>query len=181
MAASVSIIRMYGSSPSTVDVTSGNVVANASDDHQTVASGSTNPIVIPVSGTNYSFWVTTKLVCSVTPDGTINNIKWYTGGANPFGTGITCVVAQASGYQQATGTVGTTGTELTTMNHSSLSGSPVDAFSYTSGSPLSITGSLSNPSTGDFSNPVVYQLAVASTAAAGVIAGATFTWSYDET
>lgn len=183
MAATVTITRWTGSAggPTKTNITGANTVANAQDTHTAIASGSANPIVIPTAGTNYSYWVTTRLNCTVTPDGTINNIRWYTDGANNFGTGVTCNMQSADSYVQATGTTGVTGTELTTGNHAGLTGSPVSAFTYTSGSPLSLTGSITNPSTGDFGQFIVYQIAVASTASPGVTGTETFTWIYDET
>lgn len=181
MAATVLIRRWTGAGPTKTDITSINTVANASDAHQATASGSSNPIRIPSSSSNYSFWVTTALQVTVTPAGTINNLRWYTDGANGFGTGVTCIVQTASSYVQATGTAGTTGIELTTGNHAGLSGAPVNAFTLTSGAPLSVTGTISNPSTGDVGDQVVYQLVVGTSAGPGVTGSETFTWIYDET
>lgn len=181
MAASVRINRLTGAGPTKTDITGINTVANASDTHQATASGSSNPIRIPASGTNYSYWVSTRLECTVTPLGTLNNIRWYTDGSNTFGTGVTCKVQTANAYVQATGTAGTSGLQLTTGNHSGLAGATVNAFTYTVSSPLSVTGSLNNPSTGDFGDLVVYQLDVADTAQPGVTGSETFTWQYDET
>jgi hypothetical protein len=65
-------------------------------------------------------------------------------------------------------------------NYATLAGAPGDAFSYTSGSPLSVTGSISNPSTGQFGDRVVYQIEVASTASPGATPTETITWKYDE-
>ncbi len=183
MAATVIINRWTGStgSPTKTDITSANTVANATDTHQSTVAGSTYPIRIPASGTNYSYWVSTRLSVSVTPSGTINNLRWYTDGSNNFGTGVTCVGQEATSYVQATGTEGTSGTQLTTGNHAGITGSPVDVFTYTSGSPKSLTGTISNPSTGDFGSFFVYQVEVDDTAAPGTTTQETFTWVYDET
>lgn len=183
MAATVIINRWTGSSgsPTKTAIQSANTVANASDAHQATASGSTNPIKIPTAGTKYSFWVSTRLSASVTPAGTIDNLRWQTDGTNNFGTGVTCVGNTASSYVQATGTTGDTGTQLTTGNHTALAGTPVNVFTYTSASPKSVTGSISNPSTGDFGDFFVYQIEVATTASPGVTGQETFTWLYDET
>lgn len=183
MAATVVINRWTGSSggPTKTAIQSANTVANASDAHQSTAAGSSNPIRVPTVGTNYSYWVSTRLSASVTPSGTINNIRWYTDGANNFGTGVTCKGNTASAYVQATGTTGTTGDILNTTNHTSLAGATADVFTHTSGSPKSITGSISNPSTGDFGDFFVYQMEVGTTAGPGVTGQETFTWTYDET
>src|SRR2546428_6255428 len=79
------------------------------------ASGSptTNPVPIPSAGSvNRSFWQNTNLYILTTPAGTINNVKWYTDGANSFGTGVTCSGSNTGSYIQATGTVGTTGNNM---------------------------------------------------------------------
>lgn len=179
MPATVTIRRLTGAGPTSTDITSINTRANAEDAHST--AGTTNPIQIPAAGTNYSYWVVTQLNATTTPSSVINNIKWYTDGTGSFGTGITMKANTATGYVQATGTPGTTGTQLTTGNYATLAGAPVDAFTYISGSPLSVTGSLSNPSTGAFGDRVVYQIEVGTTASPGVTAVAeTITWRYDE-
>ena len=127
----------------------------------------------------------TRLSADVTPSGTINNIRWYTDGANGFGTGVTCKVATANTYGQASGTTGDTGDQLTVANYgdgvNDLNGAPADAFTKTSGSPQSVSGSITNPSTGDFGDFVVYQIEVGATASPGATPAETFTWLYDET
>lgn len=180
MAATVTIRRWTGSSggPTKTDITSANTRASTSD---AASPGTSDPIPVPGAGSNYSYWVTTRLSADTTPAGTINNINWYTDGGNGFGTGVTCVGVDADSYVQATGTQGTSGTQLTTGNHAGLSGTPGSVFDFTSGSPLAITGSIDNPSTGDFGDFVVYQIAVGTTAGPGATATETFTWVYDET
>jgi hypothetical protein len=55
-----------------------------------------------------------------------------------------------------------------------------DAFTMTSGAPLTIAGSISNPSTGAFGDGTYLQMSVASTASQGTTPSETLTWSYDE-
>lgn len=181
MAATVTIRRWTGASgsPTKTDITGINTRANAEDAHST--AGTNNPIQIPGSGTNYSYWVSTRLSADTSPSGTIDNIRWYSDGSNNFGTGVTCKGNSATSYVQATGTLGTTGTQLTTGNHSGLSAAPVDVFTHTSGSPKSLSGSISNPSTGDFGDFFVYQIEVGTSAGPGATAQETFTFKYDET
>ena len=175
MPATVQIVRLTGAGPTATDITSINTRANAEDAHST--AGTTNPIQIPASGTNYSYWVVTRLNCTVAPSTSISNIKWYTDGANTLGTGITMKAATASVYVQATGTLGTTGTQMIVGNYTGLS-TPADAFTYTSAAPLSVTGTTST--TGQFGDRVVYQIEVASTASPGATGQETLTWRYDE-
>jgi hypothetical protein len=176
MSATITIKRFTGSGPTGTDVTSTNSRIDASDSNST---GSTsNPITIPPSGTNYSYWGVYRLHCSVAPVSSVSNFKIYGSGTNSLGTGIGMNIGQATSYIQATGSTGN-GTQLTTGNYSTLTGSPVNFFSYTSGSPLSLTASTS--STGDFGNYFVLQFTVASTAGAGPTAAQPqITISYDE-
>jgi hypothetical protein len=179
MAATVTIRRWTGASgsPTKTDITSINTRANAEDAHST--AGTTNSILIPTSGTNYSYWVATRLSVDAISAGTVDNIKWYADGSNNFGTGITCKGNSASTYVRATGTAGTSGDQLTTSAYSTLASSPGNVFAYTSGSPLSISGTTT--STGDLGDLFVYQIEVADTAASGATASETFTWKYDDT
>ena len=178
MAATVIINRLTGAGPTKTDITAANTRASSSDDP---SPGATNPIAVPSSGTNYSFWVVTRLEVTVTPDGTVDNIRWHPTGSSSWGTGIGCVVNTATGYVQASGTVGTTGTQLTTGNYGTLAGAPVSIFTYNEGSPLAVTGTMSNPTTGDFGDYVVWQATVASTAGAGTQSQETARFRFDET
>ena len=177
MAATVQIVRLTGAGPTATDITSINTRANAEDAHTT--AGTSNSILVPAAGSNYSYWVVTRLNVTAISSGTVDNVKWYTDGANNFGTGVTCVGNTATGYVQATGTAGTSGTQLTTGNYATLAGSPSDVFAYTSGSPLSVSGTTTT--TGQFGDRVVYQIVVGTTAASGATATETFTWRYDDT
>src|SRR4051812_19253350 len=67
-----------------------------------------HPLVVPSSGTNYSYEQWTYLNADTTPTGTINNVKWYTDGSIGW-TGVTLYVGTTATYVQATGTSGTTG------------------------------------------------------------------------
>ena len=179
MAATVTIRRWTGTTgaPTKTDITSINTRANAYDTHST--ADTTNSVLIPAAGSNYSYWVSTRLSVDAITSGTVNNLKWYTDGSNNFGTGVTAIAQSATSYVQATGTAGTTGTQLTTGNHAGLSGAPVDPFTFTSGSPKSLTGTTT--ATGDLGDFMVYQLVVGTTAASGASAQETFTWQYDDT
>jgi hypothetical protein len=123
--------------------------------------------------------VTTQLNCTVAPDNSLNNIYFYTDGGNGFGTGITAIVAAASGYASAVGAAGSSGSLLDATNHGALSGTATsDLFLYTSSCKLSLTGSTNT--TGSFGYRVVYQLKVDTTASAGNTAQETMTWTWDE-
>lgn len=155
-----------------------------------IAVDTSNPVPIPTAGTNYSYWAHFYLFCDVGPDTQIDNLKFYSDGSG-FGTGITLNVGDqfptknsgsSSGYELATGTPGTTGDEIV-ANHSGIS-SVTDVFSLTSGSPLS-GPSISEDSSvinasGETSDYLVLQLAVANTASPGNKTDETLTIQYDE-
>lgn len=149
-----------------------------------------NPIPIPPSSTNYSFWKSLYVYCSVSPATQVNNLKIYTGGSD-YGTGITTSVGNqfpthnsgsSGGYVLAVGTTGTTGTELV-AGYTGIS-SKTGLFTFTSGSPLSgptisESGSVID-ATGETSNYFVFQVGVGTTAASGVQTQATITVQWDE-
>lgn len=176
MAATVIINRLTGAGPTATDITSINTRANAEDAHTT--AGTSNSILVPAAGTNYSYWVVTRLNVTAIVSGTVDNVKWYTDGANNFGTGVTCKANVATAYTQASGTTGTTGLQLTTGNYATVT-TPVDAFTFVTGTPLAVTATTTV--TGQFGNYVVYQIEVGTTAASGATAQETFTWRYDDT
>jgi hypothetical protein len=178
MAATVTVNRLTGVAAATKNnITGANTRANAEDAHST--SGTSNPVRVPTSGSNYSYWVSTRLEVTVAPTGTINNLKWWSSGS--VGTGIGIVGMNATSYVQATGTPGVTGIVLSTGNHAGLTATPLDVFTnFTSGSPKSLGGSIT-ASTGLFGDYFVYQFTVNNTASPGATSQPTFTWQYDET
>jgi hypothetical protein len=188
MVATITINRLTGPAGTIVetDITSINTRVNADDSHS--VAGTTNPIEIPSGADNYSYWCTTQLDATVAPDNLVDNLEWYTDGSNTYGTGVTCVVAQAAraSYTQATGTPGVTGTVLNNTNYTGgtlTPATPTDAFAYVTGAPLAVTGSTTT--TGAFGDMVIYQVVVANTASPGDHppggSEEPFTWRYDET
>jgi len=147
-----------------------------------------NPIPIPSTGTNRSYWKHIFLQATGGTFTQIDNVQFYTDGSG-FGTGITTNVGDetptknsgsTAGYDQATGTPGTTGDELTT--HTNIT-SKTDAFTFTSGSPKAVSiseaGAIIN-ATGESTNYVVSQMDVGSTASPGDLTDETWTFQYDE-
>ena len=105
MAATVVVKQSTGATPTNTTIT--NCRFNTDD---TVNPGTTNPLVKPAAGTNRSFWKTVYLNADTTPSGTINNLKLYCDGAIGW-TGCTLFIGTTATYTEATGTVGTTGTD----------------------------------------------------------------------
>lgn len=179
MVASVKINRLTGAGPTATEITSSNTRANTADAHST--NDTASPIEIPTSGTNYSYWVTARLEATTAPDNLIDNVEWFTDGANSYGTGITAKVGTATGYTQATGTTGKTGIVLNSTNYSTLSATTADMFSKTSAAPLAVAGTTTG--TGQFADRVVYQVEVSTNATPGTKPASpeTISWRYDET
>ena len=162
MAATVQIIEKNGAGGTPTDKTSGQIrFKNA--DNATVDTA--NPMVKPGTGTDYSFEKWLRLNVSGGTYTEITNIKAYMDGANGLGTGVTLYAKAVASYAtpaEATGTAGYT-----------------DAFTYTSGSPLSL-GAGPYSSTGEKGDHLVMMLAVGTSASGGITSSETLTISYDE-
>lgn len=176
----VQIRRLTGSGPTPTNVTSINTRLNAEDAHST--GGTTNPILKPAAGTNYSFWAVFRLFFSGTGTGKISDIEWFTDGSGSLGTGRGLNVATANAYAQATGTPGVSGDELSVANYGNgttdLNGAPVSAFTKTTGSPLAVDGEVTDPDNDEFGDYVVLQYTVGTTASAGAGSQETITWRW---
>lgn len=148
------------------------------------------PVVIPTSGTNYSYVKSCYLYCDAAPSVQIDNVQIYTDGSSSLGTGVGVVIGNelptrnsgsTSGYIEAVGTAGTTGSEMTTF-YTGITGT-TNFFSYTSGSTkalsISESGSVIN-AIGETTNYFVLQMTVASTASPGSTSNETATIQYDE-
>ena len=170
MAATVSIKEVNGASTGTPTTITASRFCTTDSYNPTT----TYPLVKPAAGSNYSYVKSFYLNADTTPAGTINNIKWYTDGAIGW-TGVTFQAGTSASYAQATGTQGTTASQMTGKTNQA------SADTFTSGAPLSVTGTISNPSTGKISDYVLCQAVVSTSAVAGTLAAETITWQYDET
>lgn len=130
-----------------------------------------NPCVVPASGVNRSYEAWVYLNVDSGLSGTLNNIKFYSDGTIGW-TGGTLYGGTTATYVQPTGTAGTTGTDSSVATTS--------VATYTSGSPLSVTGTIT-ATTGKASDFVVLQLDLSTSAVAGTLATETLTYRYDET
>lgn len=168
MAATITLQQLTGSGPTATNITASPLLFGTDDSYN---AGATYPVLRPESGTNYSYETTIRASASGTFT-SLSNWKFYTDGGNGLGTGVGLAVkalTQAS-YSQATGTQGSTATQISGAS---------DAFGYTSGSPLSLTGSISSAGAGSVQY-VRAQALVASTAALGTSSSETLTVQWDE-
>lgn len=105
MAATIAVQAGHGGSTGTWgDVTS---VRFKSADNDT--ADTTNPLVKPTSGTNYSFEKAFRLNVSVAPDNSLSNLRFHRSSGTPS-TGVTDYYgeqSQATGYTTPVGTLST--------------------------------------------------------------------------
>jgi hypothetical protein len=162
MAATVQIVEKNGAPGTQTDKTSGTIrFKNA--DNSTVDTA--NPMVKPGAGVDYSFekWLRLNVTGGTYTE--ITNIKAYMDGANGLGTGITLYAKAVASYAtpaEATATTGYT-----------------DAFTYTSGSPLSL-GAGPYSGTGEKGDHLVMMMTVGTTVSGGITPSETLTIGWDE-
>ena len=162
MAATVQLVEKNGAGGTQTDKTSGNIrFKNA--DNSTVDTG--NPMVKPGAGVDYSFEKWLRLNVSGGTYTEITNVKVYMDGANGLGTGVTL-------YAKAV-------TAFATPAEATATAGYVDAFTYTSGSPLTL-GAGPYTSTGEKADHCVMMLTVGTTASGGITPSEVLTLSWDE-
>lgn len=189
MAATVESEVWTGGSDGSPNKTTASLLRYRTDDSPTEQLTS-NPIPIPNSGLNHSFWIHNALAISGTFD-QVSNIRFHTDGSINFTYGTDGKVVRGnrdsgdhgvpeSDYEVATGTIKETGDDLG-GNHSYFSGQStpeVNVENDTSGSKATIDSNsyLSSTST----KAVVTQLDVDTDASSGVQSNETYTFTYDE-
>jgi hypothetical protein len=162
MAATVQILEKNGAVPTTTDKTGGNIrFKNA--DNATVDTS--NPMVKPGAGVDYSFEKWLRFNVSGGTYTEISNIKAYMDGGNGLGTGVTLYAKAVTTY-------------ATPAEATSITGY-ADAFTYTSGSPLTL-GAGPYTSTGEKADHLVMMLTVGTTASGGITPSETLTIGWDE-
>jgi hypothetical protein len=165
MASTFAMNETYGTSgaPTSVDTTALNLLgANVASGSDTTTAPAANPIALPASGTNYSYerWCRAHFTGSFT---SITNIGFFKY-AGSLGTGV--------GINEGT-TAGAFATPVNTASSVATAGIPTSAGSATTVGPASIT-------TAGYSQYVVLQMTVASTASSGVVATQTYRFTWQE-
>lgn len=162
MAATVQIHEMTATD-SGVDKTSGTVRFKSADE---TATGTTNRLVIPGAGTDYSYSKWLQFYVSVAPSVDLQNLRAYSDGANGFGTGI--------GVQYDTGTQWAASTDANISGTDLFTKVATDNIDMDSGTTI-------HTGTGYVGYPLRLQMTVASTASPGTLSAETLTCAYDET
>jgi hypothetical protein len=194
MVATVTVVELTGSGPTPTTIS--NRVRLFSDDVATNQGTpqSTNPVVIPTSGYNYSYW---KAVClNLAGSGfSITNVRHYSNGDInwTFGTGGELRrgnhdagddgVADAS-YVQATGYAGTTGYAIddAVNGHTSFNGQSTKTVDVNTenGSGNAAVIDSGTHTVAERTKHIVLQVKVNEDATQGTQTAKTLTWMYDE-
>ena len=162
MAATVQIVEKNGAGGTQTDKTSGTIrFKNA--DNSTVDTS--NPMVKPGAGTDYSFEKWLRFNVSGGTYTEISNIKAYSDGANGLGTGIGLYAKAVTAYSTPAEATATTG-------YTSF-------FTYTSGSALTL-GAGPYTSTGEKGDHLVMIMTVDNTATGGMPPTEALTVGWDE-
>jgi hypothetical protein len=138
---------------------------SADNNANSLSNRTSNPVTIPASGVAYSYEKWLRLYVDVAPANSVSNFKYWSsqGGSGGAGTGLTMIGQGSQGtYAQPSSTA-----------HSGAGPLPTSSGNEWDFSTLSSTGQLTQY--------LVLQLAVASTASQGNMSQATVSFSYDET
>jgi hypothetical protein len=168
MSATVVLISYHGTAGATeTDVTGGTLRFKTADD-STVDTN--NPIPIPSSGTNRSYIKQLKLKCTGAPANNITNAVFYTDGtasATGWSGNVTIKAKTSASYTNPV------------SNGTTALGSTTDAFTYTSGSSLTLNAGTFT-GTGAIGDYCQLQMEVVSSATPGTLGSETLTFQYDE-
>lgn len=163
MAATVQIVEKNGAGATATDKTSGTIRFKSADE---AAADTANRINIPSSSSVFSYEKWLRANVTVAPSVDLQNLVFYTDGANGFGTGVDLWAKAVTSYA--------------TPTQPSDSSGFSDAFGYDSGSPLDL-GAGPHTGTGEKGDHAVLALEVASTATQGQTSSETLTFQFDET
>lgn len=162
MPATVQIIEKNTAGATATDKTSGSVRLKKAD-NSTVDLA--NPLVKPSSGSDWSFEKWLRLNVTGGTYTQITSIRAYTDGSSGLGTGVNLWAKAEASY--ATPAQGTASTGY------------ANAFTYTSGAPLSL-GAGPFTSTGEKGSHLVLLAEVTSAASGGLTASESITFAWDE-
>jgi len=169
MAATIEIRSYHGATPdSGTDVAGGSIRFKQADNDTVDAN---NPIPVPGAGTAYSYLKHLRFYASTTPDNVIDNLKFYSDGNNGYGTDVNNYVKTEIAY-----------TDPLALGADDMGSGEgyASIFEYTSGAPLSVSGEITNPSTGAFGSYVKLQMTVGTTGEQGTTGSESITFEYDE-
>lgn len=176
MPATMTIVEANGAGQTLTDKTSGTIRYKKAD-NATVDLN--NPLVVPTAATEYSFPKYLRMRITAGTFTEVSNLRCYTDGSSGYGTGIKLWFRPTDTYVQPA--IPSTAQDPPQI----AGGAMVDAFTYTSGSPLDIDAINTGPfdstalpkSIGDY---VVSVLEVEIGATQGVKSAEAITMLWDE-
>ncbi len=171
MAATIQIHELTTNATTGVDKTSGTVRFKNVASTTSTAVDSSDPLVVPGSGTNYSYVKKLRAKMTAAPGTNVSNLKWYSDGSSGLGTGIAVTAKNI-------------GTTFGTHYNTAMTGG-TNLFTYTSGAALdgvtTDTGPFLPASNGSYIGDIIeLQLSVASTATNGALSAESVVLAYDE-
>lgn len=171
------IIQEWNSSATSTDKTSSTVRFKNANNHTVDNS---DPLVIPGSGTDYSYekWLRLRIT-GTPPSDNISSLNFYMDGANNFGTGVYLWGTRSTKLTTSIGEPNT-GNRPPHANTTSGSVTMTDAFTFTSGAPLTLGGGSFSASSTNVGNFVVLVLEASAAATQGTLTAETATFEYDE-
>lgn len=176
MPATVLIREKNGAGETATDKTSGTVRFKSADE---ATVDTNNRVQIPAAGQNYSFEKWLRLYMSVAPDVDIQNVEFYTDGAKGWEAAVKLWARGIASY--STPAAPSTGNDPPEFPVNGTPAAGTDAFTYTSGSPLSLGAGPYSTVSQDFADYVVLVLEAEAAATQGTLATEPLTWAWDET
>lgn len=162
MAAVVEFIEKNGAGGTSTNKAGGSIRLKKADN---ATVDLVNPLVKPVSGSDWSFEKWLRMNVTGGTYSLITNVKFYTDGANGLGTGVNLWAKGVASY--ATPVQGSSSTGYT------------NAFTYTSGASLSL-GAGPFTGTGEKGDHVVLLAEIVNTVSGGLTPSETITLGWDE-
>lgn len=176
MAATLLIREKNSAGQTPTDKTSGTIRFKMADD---ATVDLVNPMVVPGSGTAYSYQKWLRLHISAGTFTQVSNLRFYTDGASGYGAGVKL-------WAKTIGSFATPAVPSTSNDPPQLSAADmIDAFTFTSGSPYDMDDLNAGPfdSTGlpkDIGNYLVLVGEVEPGTAQGLKTAETLTFAWDE-
>lgn len=172
MAATVLVREKNGAGETATDKTSGTVRFKNADDATVDLN---NPLIVPASGQEYSYEKWLRMHIGGTgPSSQITNLEFYMDGAKGWEATVKLWAAADATY--STPVVPAEGNDP--PQHDAVG--MTDAFTYTSGAPLSLGAGPYSTINTDMGSYLVLVMEVEPSSTPGTLAGETATFEYDE-
>jgi hypothetical protein len=138
-----------------------------------------NPLIVPTSNREYSYEKWLRFYIGATgPSSQITNLEFYMDGSKGWAAGIKLWSKAVAAYSTPAVPVETNDPPLLDVN--GTPGAGTDAFSYTSGTPLSLGAGPYSSTSADMGSYLILCMEVETGSSPGLLAAETATFEYDE-